>query len=114
MIGQTLSHYQVLEKLGEGGMGVVYRALDVRLNRPVAIKVLPHDAMADPDRARRFMREARAASALNHPHIVTVYEVDASNGTDFIVMEYVTGSMARALVCRRPSPAARGSDRRGP
>ena len=98
MIGHTLSHYEVLEKLGEGGMGVVYRARDVRLNRPVAIKVLPHDAMADPDRARRFMQEARAASALNHPHIVTVYEVDASNGTDFIVMEYVAGSTLERLI----------------
>ena len=101
MIGQTLSHYEILEKLGEGGMGVVYRALDVRLNRPVAIKVLPHDAMADADRARRFLQEARAASALNHPHIITVYEVDASGGTDFIVMEYVTGSTLEHLIARK-------------
>ena len=101
MIGQTISHYQVLEKLGEGGMGVVYRALDLRLNRSVAIKVLPHDAMADVDRARRFMQEARAASALNHPHIITVHEVDAAGGTDFIVMEYVTGSTLEHLIGRR-------------
>ena len=78
MIGQTLSHYQVLKKLGEGGMGVVYRALDTRLNRQVAIKVLPRDAMADAERGRRFIQEARAASALNHPNIITVYDVDTA------------------------------------
>jgi serine/threonine protein kinase len=72
MIGKTLGHYQVAEKLGEGGMGVVYRARDERLKRDVAIKVLPPELMADPERKRRFVQEARSASALSHPNIVTI------------------------------------------
>jgi serine/threonine protein kinase/formylglycine-generating enzyme required for sulfatase activity len=103
MIGRTLSHYRIEEKLGEGGMGVVYRAVDTRLDRRVAIKVLPSQAVDDPERKWRFVREAKAASALNHPNIVTIHEVDhaAPEGgppIDFIVMEYVEGrSLARRL-----------------
>ena len=91
MIGQVLGHYRVLEKLGEGGMGVVYKAQDLHLDRPVALKVLPPEKVADPDRKRRFVQEAKAASALNHSHIVHIYDIDQAEGTDFIAMEYVEG-----------------------
>jgi len=91
MIGQTLSHYRITEKLGEGGMGVVYRALDTHLDRPAAIKVLRREAMGDPQRKRRFVQEAKAASALNHPNIITIYDIDQVDGVDFIAMEYVAG-----------------------
>jgi serine/threonine protein kinase len=88
---KALKHYQILEKLGEGGMGVVYKARDTRLNRFVAIKVLPLKKVADPERKRRFVQEARAASALNHPNIITIYDIGSQGGTDFVVMEYVAG-----------------------
>ncbi len=96
MIGQPISHYKIVEKLGEGGMGTVHRALDTRLNRPVAIKVLAAEALANPQRKRRFVQEAKAASALNHPNIITVHEIDCVNGVDFIVMEYVKGKTLRS------------------
>lgn len=89
--GDTLSHYRITDTLGAGGMGVVYRAVDTRLNRTVALKVIRHDA-ADGDRRTRFIREARATSAFNHPNIVTIHEVDAAGALDFIVMEVVPGS----------------------
>ena len=92
MIGTTLGHYRIIEKLGEGGMGVVYKAQDLHLDRPVALKVLPPEKVADPDRKRRFVQEAKAASALNHPHIVHIYDIDQADGTDFIAMEYVAGT----------------------
>src|ERR1700737_3173975 len=91
MIGQTLGHYRIEAKLGEGGMGVVYRARDTRLDRPFAIKVLPPERVADPERKRRFVQEAKAASALNHPNIVHIYDIDSASGTDFIAMEFVPG-----------------------
>src|SRR5215831_14783746 len=91
MIGQTLGHYRIEAKLGEGGMGVVYRAVDIRLDRLVAIKVLPEDAVANADRKRRFVQEAKAASALNHPNIVTIYDIDQDHGVDFVAMEFVPG-----------------------
>jgi dienelactone hydrolase/predicted Ser/Thr protein kinase len=101
MIGQTISRYAVRDKLGEGGMGVVYRAEDTRLNRPVAIKVLRADALWDPDRKRRFIQEAKAASALNHPGIVTIYDIDADHGVDFIAMEWVEGQPLDRLLASR-------------
>src|SRR5438552_10933056 len=92
MPGRTLSHYELLEEIGKGGMGVVYKARDTRLDRFVAIKLLPPEKIADPDRKRRFVQEAKAASALNHPNIVTIHEIDALDGVDFIVMEHVDGT----------------------
>jgi Tol biopolymer transport system component/tRNA A-37 threonylcarbamoyl transferase component Bud32 len=91
MIGKTLGHYQITEKLGEGGMGVVYKARDTHLDRFVAIKVLPAEKVADSERKRRFVQEAKAASALNHPNIIHIYDIDHSEGADYIAMEYVAG-----------------------
>ncbi|HEY2015232.1 MAG TPA: serine/threonine-protein kinase, partial [Bryobacteraceae bacterium] len=95
MIGQTLGHYRIDSKLGEGGMGVVYRAFDTHLDRAVAIKVLRPDAIASPERKRRFAQEAKSASALNHPGIVHIYDIDTADlpegPTDFIAMEFVPG-----------------------
>ena len=95
MIGQTLGHYRIDSKLGEGGMGVVYRAFDTHLDRAVAIKVLRPDATASPDRKRRFVQEAKSASALNHPGIIHIYDIDTADlpdgPTDFIAMEFVPG-----------------------
>jgi serine/threonine protein kinase len=87
MIGKTVAHYQVLEKLGEGGMGVVYKARDTHLDRLVALKVLPPEKVVDPERKRRFVQEAKAASALNHPNIITIHDINQENGLDFIAME---------------------------
>jgi eukaryotic-like serine/threonine-protein kinase len=101
MIGQTIAHYQILDKLGEGGMGVVYRANDMHLDRPVAIKLLRPETVADADRKRRFVLEARAASALNHPNIVTVHDIASADGVDFIVMEYVDGKPLNELIPRK-------------
>ena len=99
--GAKLGPYEVLALIGAGGMGEVYRARDPRLNRDVAIKVLPADRMADPDRRRRFVQEAQAASALNHPHIVTIHEIESADGIDFIVMELVRGKSLDALIPRK-------------
>jgi serine/threonine protein kinase len=101
LIGQALGHYQILEQLGQGGMGVVYKARDQHLDRFVAVKVLPPELMADPDRKRRFAQEARAASALNHPNIITIHDIASQDGTDFIVMEYVQGRTLGELMPRR-------------
>src|SRR5436190_7572761 len=101
MTGRRLLHFEVLEKLGEGGMGAVYRALDTRLNRHVAINVLPSDKLSDPERKRRFIQEAQAASALNHPNIITIHDIANEQGTDFIVMEYVQGKTLDALIPRK-------------
>ncbi len=91
MIGRTLGHYRMESRLGEGGMGVVYRAHDTHLNRPVAIKVLRADSAVTPERRRRFVQEAQAASALNHPNIITIHDITSDQGVDFIVMEYLAG-----------------------
>src|SRR5437867_3230983 len=98
MIGQTLHHYRIVSKLGEGGMGVVYKAHDTHLDRPVAIKVLPPDKVADPARKQRFVQEAKAASALNHPNIITIHDVSSCNGMDFIVMECIEGKTLGELI----------------
>jgi serine/threonine protein kinase len=99
--GTQLGPYEVLALLGAGGMGEVYRARDPRLGREVAIKVLPHDRVADESRRQRFVQEAKAASALNHPHIVTIHEIESANGIDFLVMEYVRGKSLDALIPRQ-------------
>src|SRR5215813_1744993 len=91
MIGRLLRHYRVEAKIGEGGMGVVYRAIDEHLDRTVAIKVLPPDLLHDATRKLRFVHEAKTASALNHPNIVAIYDIDSDDGVDFIAMEYVPG-----------------------
>jgi serine/threonine protein kinase len=91
LLGQQLGSYQILSLPGTGGMGVVYQARDARLKRFVAIKILPADQMSDPERKRRFVQEARAASALNHPNIITIYDIGNEGVVDFIVMEYVGG-----------------------
>lgn len=88
MISTTLSHYEILDTLGEGGMGVVYKARDAHLDRLVAIKVLPLNRLADAERKHRFMREAKAASSLNHANIITIHDIDEEDGVDFMVMEY--------------------------
>jgi eukaryotic-like serine/threonine-protein kinase len=98
--GSKLGPYEILSLVGAGGMGEVYRARDTRLGRDVAIKVLPAERMADENRRRRFVREARAASALSHPNIVTVYEIESAEGNDFIVMEYVPGVALHTLIPR--------------
>ena len=101
MIGKTVSQYQILDKLGEGGMGVVYKARDTHLDRTVAIKVLPPEKVSDPERKRRFVQEAKSASALNHPNIVTIYDIDQSGGVDFIAMECVAGKTLDELIPRK-------------
>jgi predicted Ser/Thr protein kinase len=98
MVGRTLKHYQVESLLGRGGMGVVYKAVDTRLHRPVALKVLSDDLVHDPDRRGRFLQEARAASAVNHPAIAQIYDVDEAEGTTFLAMEFVEGRTVRQLV----------------
>src|SRR5713226_181020 len=98
MLGQTLDHYRIESKLGEGGMGVVYKARDTHLDRPVAIKVLPADKVADAGRKQRFVQEAKAASALNHPNIVTIHDIRSHEGMDFIVMEYIEGKTLDELI----------------
>src|SRR5207302_9717236 len=89
--GRTLLHYNILEKLGEGGMGVVWKARDTHLDRFVAVKVLPAEKLMDAERKRRFVQEAKAASALNHPNIVHIYDIAEADVTPFIAMEYVVG-----------------------
>src|SRR5262249_46559730 len=110
LVGRTVSRYEVLNEISRGGMGVVYRARDVRLNREVALKVLPPELVADPARRARFVQEAQAASALEHPHIAVIHEIDEVDGISFIAMELVRGEKLSDLVARGPLPAGRALD----
>ena len=102
--GTTLGRYQVGRRLGAGGMGEVYLAQDTRLDRRVALKILPDQVAADPDRMRRFAQEARTASGLNHPNIITIYEIDQSGSTSFIATEFIEGATLREHVRAPPMP----------
>jgi len=110
MIGRTLTHYKVVAELGVGGMGVVYKALDVRLDRHVALKILPPEKSDNQEWRSRFLHEARAASALNDPHIVTIFDIFTDDGTDVMVMEFVQGRTLRDILNDGPMPVAKAID----
>ncbi len=107
MVGRTLGHYRVLAQLGQGGMGIVYRAHDVQLKRDVAIKTLPAEIAADPERRRRFVQEAQAAGSLNHPNIAAIHEIGDADGVSFIVMELVDGRKLSDVLLDGPMPLPR-------
>src|SRR3990172_12534753 len=100
--GQSILHYRILQKIGQGGMGEVYMAEDLKLGRLVALKVLPPGGAEDQKAKRRLLQEARAASALNHPNIVTIHSIEEAEGLDFIVMEYVEGETLKSIIERGP------------
>src|SRR5262245_63375419 len=103
MTGKSISHYTFIEKLGEGGMGVVYKAQDTTLDRVVAVKLLPEHLSASQENKARFMKEARAAAALNHPNIMGVYEVSELDGSSFLVMEFIEGETLRSRMSKNRS-----------
>ncbi len=107
MIGQTLSHYKILSEISRGGMGIVYRAVDLKLDREVALKVLPPELVADPERKRRFVQEAKAAAKLEHPHIGVVHEIDEADGVTFIAMELIEGEQLKDILNEEQLPPTR-------
>lgn len=113
MIGRTLAHYRIVAALGAGGMGEVYRATDIKLGRDVALKVLPGEMAADPERLARFRREAQALAALDHPGIVTVYSVEEADGVHFLTMQLVEGRPLDQVIAQGKLPIA-GSGARSP
>ena len=115
MIGQTLGHYRILEEVGAGGMGVVYRARDEQLERDVALKVLPPGTLGDDSARRNFRKEALALAKLNHPNIETVFEFGSQEGTDFLVLEYLPGrTLAQMLAAGKGSDCHRNANCRSP
>ncbi len=109
MVGQTISHYRITEKLGEGGMGVVYKAEDTKLDRAVALKFLAPHLLRNDDARRRFEQEAKTAAALNHPNICTLYEIDEADGHTFLALEFVDGEGLDEIAARGPLPAAQAA-----